>query len=145
MAAKGGAAVGAAKGLPGKGGSRGAAQQMWRPRGSIARGTAKEDTMQWGQLGGYSSGVAANRLGLRGWQPRGLRGGCKAVMAAKRLQGVCGVHKLALWWVGAARDGDQGPALLWEQLGGCTAVWAATGLHGSGAEGLEGSQEAATQ
>ena len=101
--------------------------------------------MQWGQLGGYSSGVAANRLGLRGWQPRGLRGGCKAVMAAKRLQGVCGVHKLALWWVGAARGGDQGPALLWEQLGGCTAVWAATGLHGSGADGLEGSQEAATQ
>jgi len=39
----------------------------------------------------------------------------------------------------------QGPALLWEQLGVCTAVWAATGLHGSGAEGLEGSQEAATQ
>ena len=101
--------------------------------------------MQWGQLGGYSSGVAANRLGLQGWQPHGAEGGCKAVMAAKRLQGVCGVHKLALWWVGAARGGDQGPALLWEQLGGCTAVWAATGLHCSGAEGLGGSQEAATQ
>lgn len=101
--------------------------------------------MQWGQLGGYSSGVAANRLGLRGWQPRGLRGGCKAVMAAKRLQGGCGVHKLALRWVCAARGGNRGPAMLWEQLRGCTAVWAATGLHGSGAEGLEGSQEAATQ
>ena len=69
------------------------------------------------------------------------------MMAAKRLQGVCAFHNLALWWVGASRGGDQGTALLWDQLGGCTAVWAAlaTGLHGSGAERLEGSQEAATQ
>ena len=35
--------------------------------------------------------------------------------------------------------------MLWEQLRGCTAVGAATGLHCSGAEGLGGSQEAATQ
>ena len=35
------------------------------------------DTMQWGQLGGCSAGVAANRLGLQGWQPQGLRGAAK--------------------------------------------------------------------
>ena len=98
-----------------------------------------------GAAGGLLGRGSRQQAGSAGVAATGAEGGCKAVMAAKRLQGVCGVHKLALWWVGAARGGDQGPALLWEQLGGCTAVWAATGLHGSGAEGLEGSQEAATQ
>ena len=100
--------------------------------------------MQWGQLGGYSSGVAANRLGLRGWQPRGLRGGCKAVMAAKRLHGVRRPQAGAV--VGWCSKGWRPRAsTAVGAAGGCTAVWAATGLHCSGAEGLGGSQEAATQ
>ena len=136
------------------GSSQGAAWQGWQQRGYTADAAAKGQHCEGDSEGGYDAVGAAGGLlgrgsrqqaGSAGVAATGAEGGCEAVMAAKRLQGGCGVHKLALRWVCAARGGNRGPAMLWEQLRGCTAVGAATGLHCSGAEGLGGSQEAATQ